>query len=35
VSVMFLGLFVCFVQAFVFILLSMIYFSVAIAHEEH
>jgi F-type H+-transporting ATPase subunit a len=35
VSVMILGLFVCFVQAFVFILLSMIYFSVAIAHEEH
>ena len=35
VSVMFLGLFVCFVQAFVFILLSMVYFSGAIAHEEH
>jgi F-type H+-transporting ATPase subunit a len=34
VSVMFLGLFVCFVQAFVFILLSMVYFSGAIAHEE-
>lgn len=32
---MVLGLFVCFVQAFVFILLSMIYFSGAIAHEEH
>ncbi len=32
---MILGLFVCFVQAFVFILLSMIYFSLAIAHEEH
>ena len=32
---MILGLFVCFVQAFVFILLSMIYFSGAIAHEEH
>jgi len=33
--IMFLGLFVCFVQAFVFILLSMVYFSGAIAHEEH
>lgn len=35
VSVMFLGLFVSFVQAFVFILLSMVYFSGAVAHEEH
>jgi len=35
VAVMFLGLFVCFVQAFVFILLSMVYFSGAVAHEEH
>jgi F-type H+-transporting ATPase subunit a len=33
--IMILGLFVCFVQAFVFILLSMVYFSGAIAHEEH
>jgi len=33
--VMFLGLFVAFVQTFVFILLSMAYFSGAIAHEEH
>jgi F-type H+-transporting ATPase subunit a len=32
---MFLGLFVAFVQAFVFSLLSMAYFSGAIAHEEH
>jgi len=32
---MFLGLFVSFVQAFVFSLLSMVYFSGAIAHEEH
>jgi F-type H+-transporting ATPase subunit a len=35
IPIMFLGLFVCFVQAFVFILLSMVYFSGAIAHEEH
>jgi F-type H+-transporting ATPase subunit a len=33
--VMFLGLFVAFVQTFVFTLLSMAYFSGAIAHEEH
>ena len=33
--VMFLGLFVAFVQTFVFILLSMAYFSGAIAPEEH
>lgn len=33
--VMFLGLFVAFVQTFVFILLSMAYFSGAISHEEH
>lgn len=33
--VMFLGLFVAFVQAFVFTLLSMIYFAGAISHEEH
>jgi F-type H+-transporting ATPase subunit a len=33
--VMFLGLFVAFVQSFVFILLSMAYFSGAIAHEGH
>jgi F-type H+-transporting ATPase subunit a len=33
--VMFLGLFVAFVQAFVFMLLSMAYFSGAISHEEH
>jgi len=33
--VMFLGLFVAFVQTFVFMLLSMAYFSGAIAHEEH
>jgi|SRR5271157_502693 F-type H+-transporting ATPase subunit a len=33
--VMFLGLFVAFVQTFVFILLSMAYFSGAIAYEEH
>jgi F-type H+-transporting ATPase subunit a len=33
--VMFLGLFVAFVQTFVFILLSMAYFSGAVAHEEH
>lgn len=30
-----LGLFVCFVQAFVFTLLSMVYVSMAVAHEEH
>lgn len=30
-----LGLFVSFVQTFVFMLLSMVYFSGAIAHEEH
>ncbi|MBX9769268.1 MAG: F0F1 ATP synthase subunit A [Bdellovibrionales bacterium] len=30
-----LGLFVCFMQAFVFTLLSMLYVSLAIAHEEH
>ncbi|HOJ71811.1 MAG TPA: F0F1 ATP synthase subunit A [Syntrophorhabdaceae bacterium] len=33
--VMFLGLFVAFVQTFVFVLLSMAYFSGAISHEEH
>jgi F-type H+-transporting ATPase subunit a len=33
--VMALGVFVSFVQAFVFILLSMAYFAGAIAHEEH
>ncbi|MBA4418728.1 MAG: ATP synthase F0 subunit A [Syntrophus sp. (in: bacteria)] len=33
--VMFLGVFVAFVQAFVFMLLSMAYFSGAISHEEH
>jgi len=33
--VMFLGLFVAFVQTFVFMLLSMSYFSGAISHEEH
>jgi F-type H+-transporting ATPase subunit a len=33
--VMFLGLFVAFVQSFVFMLLSMAYFSGAISHEEH
>lgn len=33
--VMFLGLFVAFVQAFVFMLLSMAYFAGAISHEEH
>jgi F-type H+-transporting ATPase subunit a len=33
--VMFLGLFVAFVQTFVFILLSMAYFASAIAHEGH
>ncbi len=32
---MFLGAFVCFVQTFVFLLLSMAYFSGAVAHEEH
>jgi F-type H+-transporting ATPase subunit a len=32
---MVLGMFVCFVQAFVFILLSTVYFSMAIVHEEH
>jgi F-type H+-transporting ATPase subunit a len=32
---MFLGLFVSFVQAFVFSLLSMVYFAGAITHEEH
>lgn len=30
-----LGAFVCFIQAFVFTLLSMVYVSMAIAHEEH
>lgn len=35
VPAMFLGLFVAFVQTFVFMLLSMAYFSGAIAHEEH
>ncbi len=35
IPVMFLGVFVAFVQAFVFMLLSMSYFSGAIAHEEH
>ena len=30
-----LGLFVSFVQTFVFMLLTMVYFSGAIAHEEH
>jgi F-type H+-transporting ATPase subunit a len=33
--VMFLGLFIAFVQTFVFMLLSMSYFSGAISHEEH
>ena len=32
---MVLGAFVCLVQAFVFMLLSMAYFSGAVAHEEH
>jgi len=32
---MILGLFIAFVQAFVFTLLSMIYISLATAHEEH
>ncbi len=32
---MFLGLFVAFVQTFVFVLLAMVYFTGAIAHEEH
>jgi len=32
---MFLGLFVAFVQTFVFSLLSMVYFAGAISHEEH
>ncbi|MBK9069851.1 MAG: F0F1 ATP synthase subunit A [Myxococcales bacterium] len=31
----FLGLFICFVQALVFCMLSMVYISMAIAHEEH
>jgi F-type H+-transporting ATPase subunit a len=35
VPFLFLGLFVAFVQTFVFILLSMAYFSGAVAHEEH
>ncbi len=35
VPAMLLGLFVAFVQTFVFMLLSMSYFSGAIAHEEH
>lgn len=30
-----MGMFVCFVQAFVFTLLSMVYVAFAIAHEEH
>jgi F-type H+-transporting ATPase subunit a len=30
-----LGLFVCFVQAFVFSLLSMVYLSMATAHDDH
>ncbi len=30
-----LGIFVCFIQAFVFTLLSMVYVSMAIAHDEH
>lgn len=30
-----LGLFVCFVQAFVFTLLSMVYVSMATAHDDH
>ena len=30
-----LGLFISFIQAFVFTLLSMVYLSLAIAHEEH
>jgi F-type H+-transporting ATPase subunit a len=33
--VMFLGVFVSFVQTFVFMLLAMAYFSGAISHEEH
>jgi F-type H+-transporting ATPase subunit a len=32
---MLLGLFVAFVQTFVFMMLSMAYFSGAISHEEH
>lgn len=35
VPIMVLGLFVCFVQTFVFCLLSMAYISGAIAHDEH
>ncbi len=30
-----LGLFVCFVQAFVFTLLAMVYVSMAVAHDDH
>jgi F-type H+-transporting ATPase subunit a len=30
-----LGIFVCFVQAFVFTLLSMVYVSMAVAHDDH
>ncbi len=30
-----LGIFVCFIQAFVFTLLSMVYVSMAVAHDEH
>jgi F-type H+-transporting ATPase subunit a len=30
-----MGIFICFVQAFVFTLLSMVYVSLATAHEEH
>ena len=32
---LFIGLFVCFVQAFVFSLLSMVYISLATEHHDH
>jgi len=32
---LFLGLFVSFIQAFVFSLLSTVYIGLAVAHEEH
>lgn len=35
IGVMTLGLFISIVQAFVFMLLAMVYFSLAVAHEEH
>jgi F-type H+-transporting ATPase subunit a len=35
IAFLILGLFVCFIQAFVFSLLTMVYISLATAHHDH